>query len=51
MSLIETMAGLKYLQMAEVPEIPTRKTPLQVAVYAPLDAVTSSVGIPACRQR
>ena len=38
MSLIETMAGLKYLRMEEVPQIPTRETPLHVAVYAPLDA-------------
>src|SRR5437660_218835 len=38
MGLIETMVGLQYLKMEEVPRIPTRKTPLQVAVYAPLDA-------------
>lgn len=37
-SLLETMAGLKYLRMEEVPNIPRRKTPFQVAVYAPLDA-------------
>jgi uncharacterized protein (DUF169 family) len=36
--LIETMVGLQYLKMEEVPQIPTRRTPLQVAVYAPLDA-------------
>jgi uncharacterized protein (DUF169 family) len=38
MGLIETMAGLQYLRMEEVPQIPTRKAPFQVAVYAPLDA-------------
>ncbi|HEY1302293.1 MAG TPA: DUF169 domain-containing protein [Vicinamibacterales bacterium] len=36
-NLIETMVGLRYLKMEEVPTIPTRKTPLRVAVYAPLD--------------
>ncbi len=34
--LIETMVGLSYLKMEEVPAIPTRRTPLRVAVYAPL---------------
>jgi uncharacterized protein (DUF169 family) len=38
MGLVETMVGLQYLKIEEVPQIPTRKTPLQVAVYAPLDA-------------
>jgi uncharacterized protein (DUF169 family) len=38
MSLIETMAGLEYLRMEEVPQIPTRKTPFHMAVYSPLDA-------------
>lgn len=37
MGLVQTMVGLSYLTMAEVPQIPTRTTPLQVAVYAPLD--------------
>ena len=37
MGLVQTMVGLSYLKMADVPQIPTRKTPLQVAVYAPLD--------------
>src|SRR5436190_7194107 len=36
MGLVETMVGLSYLKMEDVPKIPTRKTPLQVAVYAPL---------------
>jgi uncharacterized protein (DUF169 family) len=36
--LIQTMVGLGYLKMEEVPHIPTRKTPLEVAVYSPLDA-------------
>ena len=38
MALVGTMVGLQYLKMEEVPQIPTRKTPLQVAVYSPLDA-------------
>jgi len=37
MGLVETMVGLSYLKMEEVPQIPTRKTPLQVAVYGPLE--------------
>ena len=36
MAMVETMVGLSYLKMEEVPQIPSRKTPLQVAVYAPL---------------
>ena len=38
MGLVGTMVGLQYLKMEEVPLIPTRKTPMKVAVYAPLDA-------------
>ncbi len=38
MTLIETMVGLEYLTMADVPQIPRRTTPMEVAVYAPLDA-------------
>ena len=36
MGLVQTMVGLSYLKMEEVPLIPTRRTPMQVAVYAPL---------------
>jgi uncharacterized protein (DUF169 family) len=36
MGLVKTMVGLSYLKMEDVPQIPTRKTPMQVAVYAPL---------------
>jgi uncharacterized protein (DUF169 family) len=36
MSLINTMVGLSYLKMEEIPQIPTRTTPLRIAVYAPL---------------
>lgn len=36
MDLVQTMVGLSYLEMKDISEIPTRKTPLQVAVYAPL---------------
>ena len=39
MGLVQSMIGLSYIRMEEVPQIPTRKTPLRVAVYAPL-AVT-----------
>ena len=38
MSLMQTMVGLSYLKMDELAQIPTRTTPLQVAVYAPLAA-------------
>src|SRR6478672_13791351 len=38
MGLVQTMVGLEYLKMEEVPRIPTRKTPLQVAVYSPLSS-------------
>ena len=36
--LVQTMVGLSYLKQDEVPQIPTRTTPLEVAVYAPLAA-------------
>lgn len=36
--LIGTMVGLEYLKAEEVPNIPTRKEPFVVAVYAPLEA-------------
>ena len=38
MGLVQTMVGLSYLKMEDVSQIPTRKAPLQVAVYAPLAA-------------
>ena len=38
MGLVQTMVGLSYLKMEDVPQIPTRKTPLKVAVYSPLTA-------------
>jgi uncharacterized protein (DUF169 family) len=38
MALVQTMVGLEYLKLEEVGQIPTRKTPLEVAVYAPLAA-------------
>jgi uncharacterized protein (DUF169 family) len=38
MGLVQTMVGLSYLDMQEVAHIPTRQTPLEVAVYAPLGA-------------
>jgi uncharacterized protein (DUF169 family) len=36
--LVDTMLGLQYLKMEEMSQIPIRKTPLRVAVYAPLNA-------------
>lgn len=36
--LITTMVGLKYLKMADIPQIPHRQAPFGVAVYAPLAA-------------
>jgi len=38
MTWVGTMIGLQYLKIEEIPLIPTRKTPMKVAVYAPLDA-------------
>jgi hypothetical protein len=38
MGLVQTMVGLSYIRMDEVPRIPTRTTPLRAAVYAPLAA-------------
>src|SRR3954470_2338323 len=37
MGLVGTMVQLGYLRMDEVPSIPHRKEPLQVAVYGPLE--------------
>lgn len=36
-TLIQTMVGLEYLKMEDVPTIPHRTEPFRVAVYAPLD--------------
>jgi uncharacterized protein (DUF169 family) len=36
--LVQTMVGLSYIRMEDVPKIPTRRTPMQVAVYGPLSA-------------
>src|SRR5262245_18171757 len=45
MRLVETMVSLQYLKMEEVPQIQTRKTPLRVAVYSPLEATVVSPDI------
>jgi uncharacterized protein (DUF169 family) len=37
MGLVKVMAELSYIKLEEVVTIPTRKTPLRVAIYAPLD--------------
>jgi uncharacterized protein (DUF169 family) len=42
MGLVQTMVGLSYLKMEDVPQIPTRKTPLQFAVYSPLASAPMS---------
>jgi uncharacterized protein (DUF169 family) len=34
--LVETMVGLEYLRLEEVPQIPRRREPFGVAIYAPL---------------
>ncbi len=34
--LIQTMVGMQYIKMEEIPMIPRRKSPLRVAIYAPL---------------
>lgn len=36
MGLVQTMVGLAYIKLEEVPVIPRRATPLNVALYAPL---------------
>jgi uncharacterized protein (DUF169 family) len=36
MGLVGTMVGLEYIRLEEVPSIPTRRTPLRHATYAPL---------------
>jgi uncharacterized protein (DUF169 family) len=38
MGLIQTMVGLSYLKMEEIPQIPRRTSALRIAVYAPLAA-------------
>lgn len=38
--LVQTMVGLQYLTMEEIPTIPRRQDPFGVAVYAPLAAAT-----------
>jgi uncharacterized protein (DUF169 family) len=35
--LVGTMVQLQYIRMEDVPQIPTRRSPLRHAVYAPLD--------------
>ena len=37
MALLEAMAGLSYLKMEEVPQIPRRREAFDVAVYSPLE--------------
>src|SRR4029079_1157455 len=36
MGLVGVMAGLEYIKLEEVSQIPTRRAPFEVAVYAPL---------------
>ena len=39
MGLVQTMVGLEYLKLEEVPRIPHRTEPLRVAVYGPLSSM------------
>lgn len=39
-SLVSTMIQLQYLRSEEIPDLPRRQTPMQVAAYAPLDLAT-----------
>jgi uncharacterized protein (DUF169 family) len=34
--LVQTMVGMQYIKMEEIPMIPRRTSPLRVAIYAPL---------------
>jgi uncharacterized protein (DUF169 family) len=36
--IVQTMVGLQYISMAEIPSIPKRDQPFKVAVYAPLSS-------------
>ena len=38
--LVQTMVGMQYLTMADIPMIPRRQEPFHVAVYAPLTKAT-----------
>ncbi len=40
--LVQTMIGMQYLKMEEIPMIPRRNSPLRVALYAPLVLATFS---------
>jgi uncharacterized protein (DUF169 family) len=42
MGLVQTMVDLSYLKMQDVSQIPTRKTPMKVAVYAPLQSAPAA---------
>ena len=37
-TIVQTMVGLHYISMDEVPAIPRRSEPLRIAIYAPLSA-------------
>jgi uncharacterized protein (DUF169 family) len=41
-SVVGTMVSLEYLSADEVPSIPRRQTPMQIAAYAPLEDATFS---------
>jgi uncharacterized protein (DUF169 family) len=38
--LVQTMVGMQYIKLAEIPMIPRRNSPLRVALYAPLVQAT-----------
>src|SRR6266851_4682869 len=50
-SLVGMMVELKYLKMEEMPAIPTRTTPMQIAAYAPLASATFTPDVVVFRER
>ena len=44
-SLVATMIQLRYLRSEEIPKLPHRQQPMQVAAYAPLDRATFAADI------
>jgi uncharacterized protein (DUF169 family) len=43
--LVGTMIGLEYIRQEEIPTIPRRQTPFEVAVYAPLSAAPGAIDV------
>ena len=51
MGLVTTMVGLSYLKMEDIPKIPRRQTPLQVAVCCRWQGANRARCRPCARQR